>query len=313
MVYRRLTSKDRCQIEALRRNGFGIRKIAKQLGCSPSTISREISCSSKNYSAENAARAAFGRLRSRKAGKFRVSGKLASVIRRKLLADWSPEQIVGFLRLSGKLTVSFQTIYNYIERDKLKGGRLAAHLRILRKQRKDRKKPNWHPFSEGISNRKRITERPKIVERRIRLGDIERDTVFGSHNGPLLLTMVDRKSRYVRIAWIPKKCSELIHQATVSALKNKNIKTITNDNGTEFARHQKTSQELKVPIFFSRAYASWERGTNENTNGLIRQYFPRKKTIAYMTPGQVRALERKLNSRPRKCLGFRTPIEIDRR
>ena len=312
MGYRRLATKDRCQIEVLRRNGFGIRKIARELGFSPSAISREVSKFSAHYSADISTAEAKKRIRSRRCEKFKISGRLEKRICAALLEDWSSEQIVGKLLKKSKKKISIHTIYRYIARDKARGGSLTEHLRILRKQRKDRKQVDWRPFTGAICDKTPMTERPKIVDKRIRFGDIERDTVFGSHNGPLLLTMVDRKSRYLRIAWLPKKCSELIHHATVEALKDQGVRTITNDNGTEFAKHARTAKALNAKIYFSRAYASWERGTNENTNGLLRQYVPRKKDIGYMSADQVRALERKLNTRPRKCLGFKTPHEIQK-
>lgn len=312
MGYRRLTAKDRCQIEVLVRNGFGVRRIARELGVSPSSISRELTRNSKKYAAEVAGAKAKKRISSRHLGKFKIRGDLKRSIREKLLQDWSPDQIAEDLSRRKKAKVSAKSIYRYIARDKLKSGSLTSHLRILRKQRKDRTSPKWRPAVVRIYNRKPIQERPKIVNKRSRLGDIERDTVFGVHNGPLLLTMVDRKSRYTRIAWIPKKCSELVHQATVEALKGTGVKTITNDNGPEFAKHEKTSKELNAQIYFSRAYASWERGTNENTNGLLRQYFPRKQDIGQLTKRQVTAIENKLNDRPRKCLGYLTPREISR-
>lgn len=310
MGYRRLTAKDRSQIEVLRRKRFGVREIARELGFSASAISRELSKLDGCYDAEVAQVAASHRVQRRRVLKFRIKGSLKTRIHRLLKKDWSPEQIVSHLKRRSGIKISIHTIYRHIDRDKRAGGKLTEHLRILRRQRKDRKQPQWRPFIEGINDKVPIGKRPKIVEKRRRLGDIERDTVFGSHNGPLLLTMVDRKSRYLWLAWLPKKCSELVHQATVKALKGYPVHTITNDNGTEFAKHGKTAKSLKAKIYFSRAYASWERGTNENTNGLLRQYFPRKKNIGYLTPAKIKALERKLNTRPRKCLGFKTPAEI---
>lgn len=312
VTYRRLAPRDRCKIEVLKKSGFGVRKIAAVLNVSPSTISRELLKAKGPYSADQAMNATTTRSKSRYRTQSKIKGSLETLIREKLLTDWSPEQISGWLKKETKHAVSFKVIYKYIEQDKAIGGTLTKHLRILRKQRKDRKKAKWQPFIEGVQGRTFLRERPKIVEKRERLGDIERDTVFGKRNGVLLLTMVDRTSRYVYIECVPRKCSKLIHQATVRALKNEKIKTITNDNGTEFARHRETSRALNAPIYFSRAYASWERGTNENTNGLIRQYLPRKKDMGFLTPKSVRELAKKLNTRPRKCLGYRTPEEVRR-
>lgn len=310
MGYRRLSAKDRSQIEVLKRRHFGVREIARELGFSASAISREIKSAKGAYDAEVAQASAESRIQGRRKSKFRIQGKLKVRIDRLLTKDWSPEQIIHQLERRSGIQISIHTIYRYIDRDRKAGGKLTQHLRILRRQRKDRKQPKWRPFIEGINSKVPISKRPKIVEKRQRLGDIERDTVFGTHNGPLLLTLVDRRSRYLWIAWLPKKCSDLVHEATVKSLRGYPVRTITNDNGTEFAKHAKTAKALKAKVYFSRAYASWERGTNENTNGLLRQYFPRKKDIGYLSPAQVRAVQRKLNSRPRKCLGFKTPSEI---
>ena len=311
-TYRRLTPRDRCKIEVLKKSGFSARKIARALNVSPSTVSRELLKTKGSYSADRATGASLIRSMSRYQTQSKIKGTLEALIREKLFLDWSPEQIAGWLKRETIHTVSFKVIYKYVEQDKANGGTLTKHLRILRRQGKDRKQPKWRPFVEGVQGRTFLRERPKIVEKRTRLGDIERDTVFGKRNGVLLLTMVDRVSRYVYIACVPRKCSKLIHKATVRALKYEKIKTITNDNGTEFARHRETSRALNAPIYFSRAYASWERGTNENTNGLIRQYLPRKRDMGFLTSKSVRELARKLNTRPRKCLGYRTPEEVRR-
>lgn len=311
--YRRITPRDRCQIEILKESGFSARAIAKKLEFAPSTVIRELRKSKGTYRAELAEDTTQKRTKRRYSSQFKIGGQTERVIRRKLILDWSPEQISGWLRKECKIAISFKSIYRYIERDKKAGGKLTKHLRILRKQRKDRKKPRWTPFIDGVPGRTFLTDRPKIVEKRKRLGDIERDTVFGKRNGALLLTMVDRTSRYVYLELVKRKCSKLIHEATVRALRYEKIKTITNDNGTEFAKHRETAKTLKTEIYFSRAYASWERGTNENTNGLIRQYLPRKRDMGFLTKFDVKALAKRLNNRPRKCLDYQTPAEVHRR
>jgi IS30 family transposase len=309
MGYRRLALKDRYQIEAYLQSGFSLREIAKILNFSPSTLSREIR-KAKHYNAEFAQRIAKRRGLSRYATRLKIKGKLKKVICSELLKDWSPEQITGRMKLKGKVCVSHQTIYRFIAREKLSGGNLFKHLRILRKEGKDRSKIKWRPHPEVLKGRRFIKERPQIVETRKRFGDLERDTVFGKANGTLLLTIVDRKSRLLRLKWLKKKCSKLVHKATISALRGEQIKTITNDNGTEFAQHHKTAKTLNAKIYFSHAYRSWERGTNENINGLLRQYYPRKKAIGYPTKREVRMIERRINTRPRKGLGYLTPLEV---
>ena len=312
MSYRRLTLKNRYQIEAYLSSGLSIRTISKKLGVCASSISRELKKTEKdNYLAESAQQITTQRNTRRFKKRYKIKGSLENYVRAKLLQDWSPEQIVGRLKLEDPTQrISHQSIYRFIAREKKIHGSLWKHLRILRKQRKDRTKVGWKPCPEPLKERQFIQDRPKIVETRQRLGDLERDSLLGKANGSLLLTIVDRKSRLLRLQWLPQKSSRLIHKATIQALKKTKTHTITNDNGTEFARHQQTAKELNISIYFSRAFRSWERGTNENLNGLIRQYFPRRKDIGRPSSKHLRSIETKINSRPRKCLGYKTPIEI---
>ncbi len=312
MSYHRITPADRYRIEAGLQSGFSIRAIAKELKRSPSTICREIRLNAfkRKYLADVAIR------RSRKKSalpkrRFKVHGRLKEAILGKLLCNWSPEQISASLKARGK-KISKQTIYRFIERERKSGNNLMKHFRLLRKERHDRKRATWVPPGKRLTKRSWIDERPKVVEKRKRLGDFERDTVFGKLNGPLLLTIVDRTSRYAKLEWVEKKCSILVHKATVRALKNEIVNTITNDNGTEFVKHEKTAKALKTNIYFSKAYRSWERGTNENFNGLLRQYFPRKTCIGKPTRAELKRIERQLNTRPRKVLGWKTPLEVHR-
>jgi transposase, IS30 family len=305
-MYSRLTQGERYQVQALNTSGLGVREISRQLGRNPSTISREIRRRPGPYDA------ALSQLFAdawRQRSPYKIRGRTESYVRQKLLLDWSPEQISGRILLERLRPVSYSTIYRYVEAEKAKGGLLWKHLRILRRARKDRKSPKWHPKLH-MPDRIMITERPVVVETRQRLGDFERDTVIGKADGPLLLTIVDRTSRLMKLAWLERKTSDLVHKATVRALRNEPVKTITNDNGTEFARHQKTSKALNAQIYFSHAFRSWERGSNENLNGLVRQYFPRRTSVGKYDPKQIRRVEHLLNTRPRKCLGFRTPLEI---
>lgn len=308
MGYRRLAPRDRYQISAYLQSGQSVREIAFRLGVAPSTISRELRKASTSYDPDAAEEITKLRRASRYRNRMKIRGELREIVETKLREDWSPEQIAGRLKLESKTSISHQTIYRFIAQNSNLG--LRAHLRILRKQRKDRKKEGWKPHPEPLRERLLIEERPKIVDLRNRIGDFERDTVLGKLGGALILTIVDRTSRLVRLALIEKKSSYLIHQATVDLLQNDVVHTITNDNSTEFVHHQRTSVELGAKIYFSRAYRSWERGTNENTNGLLRQYFPRKCAIKADDSLRVRAIEQRLNSRPRKCLGFKTPLEV---
>lgn len=311
MGYQRLTPKDRYQIEFLKSNGQSVRSIARRLKVQPSTISRELNRrKNKKYCAERAQKHTEQEVGRRAEARFKIDGRLKKLIDKKIENnDLSPEQVAAWLK-KREIAISHHTIYRYVERDARAGGNLKKHLRILRMQRKDRKKPKYKAYQGLVKNRVPIAKRPKIVEKRKRIGDYERDTIMGSIDGAVLLTIVDRKSRYVHIECLSRKGAEEAHRATIKALRNRVVHTITNDNGTEFAFHEKTSKALDTKIYFSRSYAAWERGTNENTNGLLRQYFPRRKPIARLTPSELRAIEFKINTRIRKCLGWRTPYEI---
>lgn len=309
-MYRRLTPRNRYQIELMKSNGASNAKIASRLNVARSTITRELRRCGKKYSAEKAEELAKIKSLERSTANRKITGETKSYVDLLLLKDLSPEQIEDVLCREKRLKVSFTSIYRYVERDKVKGGKLKSHLRILRKQRKDRKRPKYRAYQGLVKNRVAIDQRPKVVEKRCRIGDYERDTVHGKSGGPVLLTIVDRKTRYVHLACVARNSAELVHRETVKLLKSNPVKTITNDNGIEFAYHFKTSRKLRAPIYFSRSYRAWERGTNENTNGLLRQYFPKRTAIPMLSKKALQQIQDKLNKRPRKCLGFKTPHEL---
>jgi transposase, IS30 family len=306
----RLTSGQRYQIQVYLESELTFREIARRLNVNVSTISREVKRVGRPYCPIKACEASLARASGRRSGKFKVAGPIKDYVDRRIREDWSPEQTCNKLKEETKQTLSVQTVYSYVRRDKQNRGTLYEHLRILRKQRKDRTSPVWKPVWTNISRRTDISERPAVVAERSRIGDYERDLVLGKLNGPALLTIVDRKSKKLWIKLIPKKCAEDVGWATVEALKGEAVHTITNDNGSEFANHYFTAKELGCKIYFSRAYRSWERGINENTNGLIRQYFPKKTSLADVTPERVKEVEDILNDRPRKTLGYKTPREV---
>ena len=314
MLYHRLTQAERYHMEALLDSCLSLRQIARQLGRHASTISRELkrntSYFGKVYSPRFAELVSLQNKIRRHRKKRKIQGETETYVQQKILQDWSPQQISGRMHLEQrKDRVSHSTIYRYLEQNKAQGGYLWKHLRILRKLRKDRKKPQWKPYRR-LTERVFIEDRPQIVNERKRLGDYERDSLLGTANGSLCLTLVDRTSRLLKLAWLPKKQSNLVHQATLCCLHNEPVKTITNDNGAEFSMYQKTADILGVSIYFTHAYRSWERGTNENLNGLIRQYLPRNKPIQRLSPKEIHSIENLLNMRPRKCLGYRTPLEV---
>lgn len=228
-----------------------------------------------------------------------------------LKEDWSPEQISGYLKENGGDSVSHETIYQFILDDKANGGNLYQHLRQAKKKRK--KRYGASDRRGEIKHRLSIDERPKLVEKRERIGDWEIDLVIGQNHRGALVTLVDRLSLKTLIAKVERKQSSLVASATIKLLrpyKDSATHTITADNGKEFAGHELISQKLGSDFYFAHPYSSWERGTNENTNGLIRQYFPKQSSFEQITGKDLAFVMNRLNNRPRKCLGYRTPNQV---
>ena len=311
MRYQRLTLADRYQIMALIRSKLSVRAIATNLGRHPSTISREIRrclSSRSNYRATVSHRQYLKR-RSKVHRPLKVQGQLAETINFYLGKQWSPEQIAGRLKRAG-VSISHETIYRYVYKNYQYGGKIYLNLRRRRRSRRSHKVCRSLKRSGVRANGNHMGLRPKIVEKRKRVGDYERDTVQGKFKGPVLLTIVDRVSRLTKIKkvqWINAKAT---HHATVELLQNLPVNTITNDNGSEFSEHRQTAEALAIEIYFNDPYSSWQRGTNENTNGLIRQYYPKGTDFTKVSDSEIEQLENLLNNRPRKCLGYRTPFEV---
>jgi len=307
MHYKRLTREERYQIQALKRSGQGVRAVARTLSRSPSTISRELRRNNgrAGYWA-NFADESHRRRRRDVHPPRKISGRIEKTVRRRLFDLWSPEQISS---TTGQ--VSTEAVYRYVYRS-FSQGDPSLYLclrrrhkrrwprRVQRAMRQCGKRLSYPPFSK----------RPKIVDKRRRLGDWERDGLLGKRGGPLLLSYVDRVSRYLRLSKIPRLSAELAHQKTVELLVDLPVRTITNDNGPEFADYRKTEEALSVKIYFNDPYASWQRGTNENTNGLIRQYFPKGTDFSEVSEDEIKKVEAQINDRPRKCLGYKTPREV---
>lgn len=318
MGYQRLTREDRYQIAALKKSGLGVREIAEQLERAPSTISRELKRNGgwMGYDGQIAHDWAKARRKETLSGPpLKICGDLESRVREKLGLQWSPEQIAGRLQLEvGTSGVSYSSIYRYVYRDAKKGGELWKNLRTQRKKRKCQKASILAECLKIYENVRSISVRPKVVDKKSRLGDLERDLIVGSQFGAAVLTINDRVSKRVRLELIEKKNSHIVHEKTVKALSGVRYRhTLTNDHGTEFAQHKKTEEAIGVKVYFSHKGCAWERGANENTNGLLRQYFPRSMDFNSITPAQVKAAERLLNHRPRKALGYQTPLEVEKR
>jgi len=208
----------------------------------------------------------------------------------------------------GTLQISHTWIYRHIWRDKEEGGELYENLRIGRRYRK----AYGTKSRQGrLKNRTSIEDRPEKVEDRDRIGDWEADTIIGKNHKGAMLTLVDRKARYVLMGHLPTKSAEATRQQQVRLLQThkSRVHTITNDNGREFAEHEQTQEELEADVYFAHPYASWERGSVENMNGLIRQYFPKGKPLKEVEEEKIQRVQERLNHRPRKCLNWKTPHE----
>ena len=309
--YRRVTYEDRCQIYALSKRGASQESIASILGVSQSTVSRELrrNRGQRGYRFKPAEAKAQARQAIRSKPR-----KLTAPVRRKIEAmlrqmRWSPEQISGWLCGQG-IKLSHERIYQMIWHDKRDGGNL---WRSLRRRGKRYNKRAGKTAGRGlIPNRIDISERPAIVARKARLGDCEGDTVVSAGHKGGLLTLVERKSQLTKISKLRRSTARSTQRATVRRLKpiSSFVHTITFDNGKEFAAHQDIAHALKTKIFFATPYHAWERGLNENTNGLIRDFFPKGTDFSTISNAEVAKVERLLNARPRKSLGFRSPQEV---
>jgi len=315
MQYTHLTEEERYHIDELLRAGYIQSEIAKALGRSAPTISRELSRNKgkRGWRPHQADTKAKERLTSRGANNVHRVSELswAYVIEKLTEEQWSPEQIAGRMKLEGVEAMSQETIYQRILSDKDSGGTLYRHLRC-KKQRK--KRYGSKDAGRGcIPNRVDIEKRPAIVDSRRRVGDWEGDTIIGSHKGgAVIASMVERKSRLTVLAKSPDKTTKSVIGGIIEKIKTVKelIETITFDNGKEFSSHVKLTNRFGADIYFARPYHSWERGLNENTNGLVRQYFPKRVPFDNVDEQEIQNVADKLNSRPRKCLGYKTPYEV---
>ena len=307
--YKHLTYEERCQIEILKAVGNSPALIAKTLGVHRSTITRELRRNSTclAYDPRQAQRKAQNR-RHRVSTRKMSTGMIA-IVEEKLKLNWSPEQISGWLKRQRKGHVSYETIYKYIWADKKRGGFLYKCLRHSGKKYNKRSKG---ASGRGcIPGRVDIKERPGIVEEKKRLGDWELDTIIGARHRGVIVSMVDRASKLTHLVKVPNKTAKEVEKALIKKLgpKREFIYTLTSDNGKEFACHQNISAALEADFFFATPYHSWERGLNEHTNGLVRQYFPKRVGFDDISNDDVERVEILLNNRPRKVLNFETPLE----
>jgi IS30 family transposase len=310
MAYQQLTQHQRYQIYAFLKAGFSPSQLAQELGVNKSTISRELKRNhgQRGYRPIQAQHLTDSRRRA-KENATRITAKTWQKVDALLIQDWSPEQISGTLKLQGQQAPSHERIYQHVYSDKRQGGELYKHLRC---QKKRRKRYGKYDRRGQIINRKSIDLRPVIVDNNERIGDWEIDTIIGKHHQQAIVSIVERRSKLTRLVKVERKTEGLVKSAIIKVLKpiQDQVHTITSDNGKEFACHEAIADALSAEFYFAHPYHSWERGLNENTNGLVRQYFPKGTDFRLVTNHQVKSVSEKLNTRPRKTLGFQTPNQV---
>jgi len=307
--YQQLTQEKRYAIYVLLQEEKSHRRIAAQIEVHHSTVSREIK---RNTRIRAYRHGVAQELASERRAQVRCPTKLTPVnkllIGGYLRKHWSPEQVAGRLSLEGVLNISHETIYKYIRENREQGGGLYKSLRLRKKYRKKR----ISVTQAAIANKVSIEQRPEIVAEKSRIGDWELDTIVSRQHPSVLVTMVERKSKYTFIGWSESKHAAKVARSIRFMFKHDKDKvlTITSDNGLEFAKHRQISKWLNAEYYFCHPYRSWERGLNENTNGLIRFYAPKGESLERLGPVRLRQIMENLNTRPRKSLGYLTPKEV---
>jgi IS30 family transposase len=309
-AYKQLTQEQRYRISASRKAGFSKSRIAAELKVHPSTIGRELrrNLGERGYRPKQAQQKAQDR-RQAKQNATRIKAATWQQIDAFRRQDWSPEQISGYLKKHHLTTVSHERIYQHLYADQARGGDLHTHLRCRKKRRK---RYGSHSRRGQIPNRRSIEERPSIVEEKSRLGDWEADTIIGKAHHQALVSLTERKSKFQLLAKVERHSEALVKEAIIGLLTPfvDKVKTITSDNGKEFAAHQEIARAVGADFYFAHPYASWERGVNENSNGLVRQYFPKGSDFSAVTQAEIDFVMERLNHRPRKTLGYQTPNQV---
>lgn len=303
MSYHHLTPFERGRLDILRKQGHSVRAIARKLSRSPSTISRELRRFKEDFYEGEAAHQQYLQCRSLVGRKNKATPELIGLIEEKLESTWSPEQIIGRL-LSGKLC--FKTIYRWIY-----AGVIRVDLTVLRHKGKRRKPVETRgKFQVGTS----IHQRPIAVENRETIGHWEADTMVSSRGKSkgCLATYSERKSRLYLAFKIPNRTTTSMKKSIkkLKRIMGEYLQSLTADRGKEFACHQEIYDTLGIPIYFADPYCAWQRGSNENSNGLLREFFLKKTDLAKITEEELVDALLKINGRPRKCLGWKTPFEV---
>jgi IS30 family transposase len=305
MTYQHLSQNERYQIQALLKAGHGISRIAGIIGRHKSTVSRELTrnVGLKGYRPKQAQR--FAELRGRNSRNARrVNASEWSLAKTFLMDKLSPEQV------SSQVCISHETIYLKIYEDKRSGGSLWQHLRCQKKRRK--RYGSGRDRRGQIIGRRSISERPRHVESRRQIGHWELDTIIGKGQKQAIVSMVERKSGYAVLAKVPRKTADRVSTAIITSLKPiaAMVATLTYDNGKEFAEHAATDKAPGSVAYFADPYSSWQRGSNENLNGLVRQFIPKSRPLSTVSDKELAMIQDRLNNRPRKRLGYKTPLEV---
>lgn len=309
--YKQLTYEQRCLLYALKKTKMTQQALANAIGVSQPTISRELkrNTGGSGYRFAQAQRKALER-RAEAVKPTKMTPEMISLVNAKLREKLSPEQISGWLLVEKEKLLSHETLYRHIWVDKAAGGDLYSNLRRQGKAYQARGKSQ---AGRGhIKNRVSIDERPTIVDAKERVGDWEIDLVIGKGHSGALLTIVDRATSFTVSKRINNKSAQVVTNATIELLRpfKDAVLTITADNGKEFAYHEQMTAALVARVYFADPYSSWQRGLNENTNGLLRQYWPKKTDFKKVSAKEVKAVIVQLNNRPRKKLNFKTPAML---
>jgi IS30 family transposase len=310
-MYAQITPEERYRIAEMRARRLSINSIAKELSRSPSTISREILRNRSEYDGAYRPSRAIERTngrRSRSRRGWRFADDDWELVEHLIRLDWSPEQVSGWLALEGHLSISHETIYLYVWADKKAGGDLWQHLR--QKAKKRRKRYRSYDSRGRLAGKRHISERPASVEGRKEFGHFEVDTIKGDSQGRhTVITLVERKTGYLIMGKLERHTAASCAAKLIEMILGEGgrVKTITSDNGSEFHSYKDVEAATGVTFYFATPHHSWERGTNENTNGLIRQYLPKRTSFTHVTQADCDAIADHLNHRPRKRLGYKTP------
>ncbi|MEN8174095.1 MAG: IS30 family transposase, partial [Chloroflexota bacterium] len=319
MSYTHLTEKERYVISHLKVAGLSLREIARRLNRHHTTIGRELKRATSRYSQavywyDWAQPLALERGCQPRHFRRQKNLRLVRYVEVRLKRQWSPEEIsqriLDDYPNDESMRISHETIYRWVYLDAMVEGKLYRNLRRGRRRRRRQKR---YGTGRRFEDRKCITHRPEIVDSRQRYGDWEGDTIEGKKSSGYIVTIVERKSRYLLAAKMEnKKAVTLTAQGTsvFRSIPTKMRKTLTVDNGSEFSQFKKFEKKTGLEIYFAKPYSPWQRGANENTNGLLRQYFPKGSNFKKLTEKDVEEAVKRLNNRPRKCLGYRTPHEV---